>query len=249
MKQINMRFLSSVFVLTVFGVTGAFAAPSVKMLGTNTARIGTNTAVVKSNPGAGVSNSSQQQRLSSVRAKTMTSAAPVSITSTNANTNGDARIGLGNASLNKYLRSAPINTAAPQQNPSQAPVRPGVSDQDFTNLTDRVQDLEAGIENKQDALSAGTGLVLEDNTMYLSDDIAQLPSQLDDMQDEIDTKVTQAQVNTTLNNSLGNYYTKYEVQNILNDITGSDVKTIYDYATGERKYVTVVDTFNESILN
>lgn len=244
MKQINMRFLSSVFVLTVFGVTGAFAAPSVKMLGTNTARIGTNTSVVKSNPGASVSNSSQQQRLSSVRAKTMTSATPVSITSTTANTGTDPRISLGNASLNKYLH-APVTSAAPQQNPSQAPVRPGVTEQDFTDLADRVQDLEDGMETKQDTLVAGSGVVLEDNTISLSDDFAQLPSQMDEMQDEIDTKVTQADVN----NSLNNYYTKYEVQNILNDMTGSDVKTIYDYATGERKYVTVVDNFNEAILN
>lgn len=243
MKQINMRFLSSVFVLAVFGITGAFAAPSVKMLGTNTARIGSNTSVVKSNTNSGAL-SQPQQRLGSIRAKTMTSVTPTAITSTTANTGTDTRISLGNASLNKYLH-APVTSAAPQQNPSQAPVRPGVTEQDFTDLADRVQDLEDGIEIKQDTLVAGPGVVLEDNTISLSEDFAQLPSQMDEMQGEIDTKVTQADVN----NSLNNYYTKYEVQNILNDMTGSDVKTIYDYATGQRKYVTVVDNFNEAILN
>ena len=249
MKQINMRFLPSVFVLTVFGVTGAFAAPSVKMLGTNAARIGTNTAVVKSNPGAGVSNSSQQQRLSSVRAKTMTGAMPVSMKSTTANTGADSRISLGSVGLNKYLHSVPTNVAAQQSGPSQAPARPGVSEQDFTNLTDRVQDLEDDMENKQDVLSVGTGLVLEDNTISLNEEYSQLPTQVSEMQTTLNTKVNQSQVTATVNDALNNYYTKYEIDGMISSQGGVDIKTIYDAAAGNRKYVTVVDTFSESIFD
>lgn len=246
MKQTKMRFLSSVFVLCLFGMADAVAAPSVKMLGTNTARIGMNTTAVKST--ANTSASSQpQQRISSVRAKNLTSGTPVTVNTTIAVPSEDSRISLSNASLNKYLHSPSANGVA-QTKPTTptTPTNPSVSDQDFTALTDRVQDLETGIEGKQDALSVGTGLTFEDNEVSLNDEYAQLPERIDELEDELDSKVTMADVNNVLTN---NYYNTYQIQTLLNNQATVDVRTIYDYMTGERKYVTVADTFDESILN
>lgn len=247
MKQINMRFLSSIFVLCVFGIADAFAAPSVKMLGTNKARVGSNAAVVTSNINSG-SSSQPQQRLGSVRAKTINSAAPVTITSAPASSNSgaDSRISLGNASLNKYLYSQAVS-GGPSK-PASAPAASGVTERDFSQLSDRVQDLEEGMDDKQDNIGVGEGLVFEDNTISFNNTYNQLPAQVTEMQTTLNTKVTQADVNTTVSNSLNNYYTKTEVQNMLDEVTGPDVKTVYDYVADERKYVTFVDEFDPTIL-
>lgn len=246
MKQTKVRFLSSVFVLCLFGMVDAFAAPSVKMLGTNTARIGLNTTAVKSTANTNVS-SQPQQRLGSIRANNLAGGKPVTLNTTTAPSSDESRIslsnGLSNATLNKYLHSPSSNNAATKP---VTPSDPSITDQDFTALTDRVQDLETGIENKQDNLYFDESVFTsENNEVYLKEEYLQLPGRIDDLEDEIDSKVTMGDVNNVLTN---NYYTQWQVQSLLNNQVGVDTKRIYDYRTGDRAWVTVTDMFDPVIF-
>lgn len=213
----NMRFLSSVMVLCVFGIAGANAAPSVRMLGTNTARVGTNAAVVKSDSKA---TTSTPQRLGSIRAKNIGTAAPVTINKVSSATlssgsSDESRLGLGKYVHANVLPSGSVKPAkAPAENPAQT--------SDLTALTDRVSDLEIGIEGKQDAVSVGAGLVLDSNTISLNEEMAGLPGQFDTLSedvaalaDEMDGKLTSGDLN--------NYYTKQEVDSKVTNIVVGDM--------------------------
>lgn len=240
-----MRLFSSVFVLCLFGMGSAFSAPSVRMLGTNTARVGTNAAVVKSETSGASSQS--QQRLGSIRAKNLSGGVPVTTnkgTLTSSSGEG-SRISLSNASLNKYLHSPTSNAANSITKPNAAPVKPDTSDVDLTDLMDRVQDLEDGMDDKQDNISVGPGLTFENNEINLNNYYTQLPNRIEQIENNIDSKVTMSEVNNVLTN---NYYNQQEVQTLINNHMGTDVKTIYDYQTGDRAWVTVVDTFDPGIF-
>ena len=105
MTKHNMRFLSSVLVLCVFGIASVDAAPSVRMLGTNSARIGTNATVVKSNNNTNTST----QRLGTIRSKAVNTGVPVTInkiatpTIAASDSDSDARLSLG-----KYIHSTGV---------------------------------------------------------------------------------------------------------------------------------------------
>jgi len=216
MKQVNIRFLSSVFVFGIFVTNAAFSVPSVKMLGANPARAGAAANVVKTEPKANVA---VPQRLGSVRIKNVN---PTPVTTTGKATTDSARLSLSNASLNKYLHSPTVSKTVV--------AKPSVSEEDFTDLSDKVEDLD---DAKQDKISAGVGLTLENNVVFLNEDYVPLPTQVDNLE-----------VNLT-----NNYYTKTDIDGMLDSQTGVDVKTIYDYATRERTYVSIVDDFDPLILN
>ena len=165
MIKSNIRFLSSVLVMSVFGMASVSAAPSVKMLGSNTARVGSNTSVVKTNNTAAPTT----QRLGSIRPTNVGSGMPVTVTKVPSKVNtvntvsttdsGDA----ARLSLGKYIHSTGVSagTIKPSTGSSS---NAGVSSSDFVNLVDRVQNLENG---KQDTIAAGDGLVKSGNTISL----------------------------------------------------------------------------------
>lgn len=222
MTRHNMRFLSSVFVICVFSITSADAAPSVKMLGTNSARIGTNAAVVKSNNN---NTNASTQRLGSIRPKTANSGAPVAINkvaspSVATSSDSDARLSLG-----KYIHSTGVSAGTIK------PVATGVSgaeisSSDFLALTDRVRSLENG---KQDAFVLGDGLVLDGNTI------------------SIDPAVLQNQVEENVNTALeDNYYTADEIDTILEE-SGVTPPTYVSTTQDNVEYqsINVADTFDD----
>jgi hypothetical protein len=136
-----MCFLSSALVVCVFGITGAHAAPSVKMLGANTAKIGTNAAVVKSDTDSNVPT----QRLGSIRSKTVNNAAPVTVNrltspSVATDSGSDARLSLG-----KYIHSTGISAGTIKPAAASLPSAE-VSSSDFVSLSDHVRDLERSLE-------------------------------------------------------------------------------------------------------
>jgi hypothetical protein len=95
----------------------------------------------------------------------------------------------------------------------------------------------------------GDGLVFEENTVSLNNAYLQLPAKVGEMQNTINTKVTQTEVNTTVNTALNSYYTKTEIDGMISPQGAVDIKTIYDAQADDRKYVTVVDQFSESIFD
>ena len=235
MNKINIGFLSSFLVVCTFGVTGAFAAPSVRMLGTNTARVGSGATVVKAPT---TSAQPTTQRLGTIRPKNIGTVAPVTVNKvvspTVSATSGDeSRLSLG-----KYIHAAGVASGTISQ-PGMGAV-PGTTSSDFVNLVDRVSNLETSVESKQPALSAGTGLSLDNNTIVLDEDIASLPNQVNEMQDEIDTKISKAEV-------ADNYYTKEQVTNVIRETVDSGVNVVYTSEDGVRTYdnVVIADQFDE----
>ena len=222
----NIRFLSSVLVLGLFGIAGADAAPSVKMLGTNSARVGNNATVVRSAKPSNTTSSTQ--RLGSIRAKTTNTAAPVTINKVATATGSLNSVGADESrlSLGKYIHSSGVASGN---------IKPVTMSSEFVTLSDRVSDLEAVVDTKQAELSvSGEGLVLENNTISLDSTMAALPGRVSDLENDLST----------------NYYTKDEISDVLDDQIGSDINTVYNVATGTRTYVSIVDDFDEEeVLN
>ena len=183
----------------------AIAAPSVKKLGIDVARIGTNTTVVH----ADKTNASTvpQQRLSTVKTTKTQPGTTVSLntvgkTSTVAKAPDESRLSLG-----KYIHA----TGTANGTIVSGTTAPISSSSDFVNLVDRVSNLENDVESKQAALSAGAGLSLDNNTIALNEDIATLPGQVDELQDAVDAKISKSEVET-------NYYNKDAVDAIIQAI-------------------------------
>ncbi|MBR5354863.1 MAG: hypothetical protein IK122_01930 [Alphaproteobacteria bacterium] len=224
MIKSNIRFLSSVLVMSVFGMASVSAAPSVKMLGSNTARVGSNTSVVKTNNTAAPTT----QRLGSIRPTNVGSGMPVTVTKVPSKVNtvntvsttdsGDA----ARLSLGKYIHSTGVSagTIKPSTGSSS---NAGVSSSDFVNLVDRVQNLENG---KQDTIAAGDGLVKSGNTISLD------PVTLGDAVSDI----------------LGeDYYTADEIDEMLDGIGGGS-STYPSTTQQDVNYdsISVVDKFDEN---
>ena len=219
----NMRILSSVLVMCVFGITSAGAAPSVKMLGTNTARIGTNANVVKSNTNAGAST----QRLGSIRPKTVNAGTPVTVNkvisaNNTADSASDARLSLG-----KYIHSTGVSAGTIKPASSTSTSTAGVAADAFDALVERVETLENG---KQDAITPGQGLVLDGSTISL------------------DPAVLQTQVEENVTTALeDNYYTADEINTILEE-SGVTPPTYASTTQENVSYdsIDVADTFDDN---
>lgn len=224
MNKINIGFLSSFLVVCTFGVTGAFAAPSVRMLGTNTARVGSGATVVKAPT---TSAQPATQRLGTIRPKNIGTVAPVTVNKVVAPTVSATSGDESRLSLGKYIHAAGVASGTISQSGTGAV--PGTTSSDFVNLVDRVSNLETSVESKQPALSAGTGLSLDNNTIVLDEDIASLPNQVNEMQNTIEN----------------NYYTKTEVETLVENSGGTDV--VYISEDGVRTYdnVVIADQFDE----
>ena len=223
MNKTNIRFLSSVLVMSVFGITGGYAAPSVKMLGTNTARIGTNAAVVRTDN----ANTTSTQRLGAVRAKGVVSGTPVTVNKVSSKVNtsdsgSDARLSLG-----KYIHTTGVASGTIK------PVSTSGIDtasSEFIALADRVTTLE---EDKisMDPKFFGEGLVVDTEKNKIS----------------IDPTILQAQVESTVENTLKeDYYTADQIDDIL-DESGITPPTYASATQEEVEYetITVADKFDE----
>ena len=225
MTKHNMRFLSSVLVLCVFGIASVDAAPSVRMLGTNSARIGQNATVVKSNNNTNTST----QRLGTIRSKAVNTGTPATINKISTPTvasgsDSDARLSLG-----KYIHSTGV--AAGTIKPATA-ANAGVTAADLAGLSDQVSDLENSKQNKL-IVEEGSGLVLDSDVLSVDESILDLADQVAALQSQIEEKVSADDLSSAVSSAI-------EAQGGLN--------TIYDAVTGERKTVTIVDEFTDEDL-
>jgi len=196
MTRYNMQFLSSVLVLSVFGVTCADAAPSVRMLGANSARVGTNATVVKSDNNSNANTSTQ--RLGTIRSKAVNSGAPVAVNkvatpSAAANPGSDARLSLG-----KYIHATGLNTGGINPGTSLAPA---VQSADLAALSDQIGNLK---NTKQDTITTGEGLVLDDDNKL-----------------SLDSTVLQAQMESALED----YYTMDDIDEMLENVSAGDLSS------------------------
>ena len=226
----------------------AWAVPAVKRLGVaNNNYVQNNNVATPKNASL---NSSNLSRTSSIRTLgTAVKPANVAKPTKTADKSG-ANIDDRRLTVGKYIHTSGVNSGYIK--PIGNTTEPQVSSDDFVNLTDRVIQLE---KTKQDNLSAGGGIEIENNVISVSTEIQELPDAVADINEQLNEKVDIANITS-------NYYTKDEVytknetqqfvtqhvQNVVENITGQDVDTIYDAADGERKYVSIVDEFNPDVL-
>lgn len=225
MSKRNRLFV--VAVLSAF-VCSANAAPSVKVLGTKKSGNGNSNTALKLDSQT-LNKSVPGARLGSVKVSNLQKAKPVTVSKSVAsgkNTIGDNRLSIG-----KYIHSVGVQSNVIKPATQSAPA---ASSDDFLNLQDRVQRVETELSMKQNALQAGDGVVIEDGVLSLSQDVDGLVSDV-----------------TSLQEQMGNVYTKSEITNMLDSYGAGEDNAVYDANRGERKYVTFLfeEDFSESIFD
>ena len=161
MNKINMRFLTGVLALCFCSVSVAHAAPTVKRLGSNTAKIGSNASVVTAPTPSKSSSSSAPQRLGSIRGigtagTSSTNRVSGSISSSKAADRLGVKIG-PYVQTGKSIAKGP-KAYVPATQPSEQPVTP-------TEIN----------------LKAGDNILLEDNEISLNPVIVERISSLEDL--------------------------------------------------------------------
>lgn len=225
MSKRSRLFVVAVLIAIVYS---ANAAPSVKVLGTKKSENSNNGAALKLDSQT-LNKSVPGARLGSVKVSNLQKAKPVTMNKSVAsgkNTIGDNRLSIG-----KYIHSVGVQSNVIKPVTQSAPA---ASSDDFLNLQDRVQRVETELSMKQNALQAGDGVVIEDGVIGLSQDVDGLVSDV-----------------TSLQEQMGNVYTKSEITNLLDSHGVGEGNTVYDANRGERKYVTFLfeEDFSESIFD
>jgi len=228
------NFLLVALVLSIGIAPDLLAVPSVKVLGQKSANVGaaktvdtTATATPKRSASA-----NQLPRLTSVPVNKVTTK-PVSVTKTS----DPSRLSVG-----KYIHTTGVTSGV---------IKPiggssaGASSSDLVVITDRVNELELDLDGKQDKLTAGDGIKIDKDVISVSDDLTGLPTTVNNLSNQISTKVDVA-------NLAESYYNKGEtnqaIQDAISELTLNGTDTIYDYATQKRKYVSIVNVFDSAIL-
>ena len=223
MKKSNMRFLSSFIVLCTFSVANAYAVPSVKMLGTNPARVGVNSATVKQNTPTKTNTVSTPQRLGSIRAQTATTGTLSNRVSSASGSSDSNRLGFKVA---PYIQSGNAVNIKPNQAPAINPAPADVS-----GLEDRIISLEDAMPTKQNELAAGEGIVLDNNTISVDEGFAELPNRVNALSDDIDglaAEMGNKLSGEDLDEFATGYYTKAEIDAKVQDISAGDVSGLLE---------------------
>ena len=192
MNKISMRFLSGVLMLCFCGISAAHAAPTVKRLGSNTAKIGSNANVVTAPTPSKSSSSSTPQRLGSIRGIGTTASVPTNRVSGSLSSSKDSnRLGV---KVGPYVQTGNSiakgpKAMAPATQPSEQPVTPTEinlhsgdewilleNDEISLNPTvvNRISALEELMPTKQNILTVGDGLSLIDDHLTLDVDFSQM---------------------------------------------------------------------------
>ena len=101
-----------------------------------------------------------------------------------------------------------------------------------SDLTQRINNLEEALDAKQETLKSGNGIYIDGKTIGLSQEMADLPGRVEEINQEIDE----------LHDKFSG--TDFEhIQQIIDNIQHNT--TIYDSGTQEYKSVTIVDSFDE----
>ena len=272
--------MSTVKVLSVAVIMGAFAfnagaAPSVRVLGTNTGSNATsgntNVLLPKASNSSATSTYSSLSRLgtgarpSSIRTIGTSNLKPVtvtkvaqpasSVTSGSANVSGNTlnRSSVNRLSVGKYLHDAGSESGAIKPIDS---VKTVETSNRVSDLIDRINELQAKMDNKQEMFTVGDGLVMEEtengqpSVLSVTPDITGLIDTIDSLSAQIDTKADaddyydKEYIDT-------NYYTQTEVNSIIDPkamASGEQQKKVYDKETGKWEYITMVDNFSPDIF-
>lgn len=225
-----------VFFAACLTLSNAWGVPTVKKLG-----VAKSTNVVSKN-----SNGANVSRAASLRSNVNTSK-PVTISKTvSENKDSYTNATTSRLTVGKYLHNKGVNSGVIKPTVSSA----SSQSDEIINLTDRVVQLENKIDTKQNELFVGDGIIIENDVISVDPSVQNLPDKVDTITEQLDEKVDVENLST-------NYYTKSEVQNVVNQeiqnaINEGNIKnndTVYDVGSGERKYVSIVDSFNKEILN
>ena len=225
MKKSNIRFLSSLVVFCTFSIANAYAVPSVKMLGTNPARVGVNSATVKQNTPTKTNTVSTPQRLGSIRAQTATTGTLSNRVSSASGSSDSNRLGFKVA---PYIQSGNAVNIKPNQAPA---INPTPSPADVSGLEDRIISLEDAMPTKQNELAAGEGIVLDNNTISVDEGFAELPNRVNALSDDIDglaAEIGNKLSGEDLDEFATGYYTKAEIDAKVQDISAGDVSGLLD---------------------
>ncbi len=158
--------------LVAFALLGAFthpsaALPTVKKIGTTTTSIPT---TVSTNTSGTPSATQQADDIPSNRFATINSGIMSKMIKTNS------------LNINNYKNNTNnISGGAPK------PENNSDNADDINALSDRISELDTNINKKQDALTPGDGIKIENNTISLSDEMAGLPEKVDDISQEMAT--------------------------------------------------------------
>jgi hypothetical protein len=202
----NLYFLA--LCMPCFVAIDAVAVPTIKRLGVSNANVTVNGTV---DTNAKKTDFSNKQRTTLVRPNSTLNLKPATVNKVNIKNIDDTRLSVG-----KYIHNQGVTSGLIK--PISSTVDPSVSSDEFIDLKDKVVLLESQIADKQPLLTAGDGIVIENDVIGLSEDIKNLPTEFSALQLKVDETVY-------------------------------DNDTIYDAATGERKYVSIVDIFDIGILN
>lgn len=231
MNKSDMRFLTSVLVMFFCGTAGVSAAPSVKMLGANTARVGTNATVVKAN-----TNTSATQRLGSIRPKTVTAVSPVSVNKVVTKTSTEGSADEARLSLGKYIHST--GTAAGTIKPT-GTTSASTASNEFVELADRVDTLEGNMEtlgtsiqSKQGILQPGDGVTLANNVIAVDNNISGLPTRMDELETRISDYMDEIDELLEGHGVTGGYSSTTDDQTVYDSINiADDFEDDFDFAS------------------
>lgn len=178
----------------------AWGVPAVKKLGMASGNNVQNTNVATTKKAS--QTSSNLSRASSIRSlgstiKPVSVAKPAKTVNASGVDIDDRRLSLG-----KYIHTSGVNSG--HIKPIGNSAEPQVSSDEFINLTDRVVQLENTVSEKQDILSPGKGIEIEDNVISVSEEIQGLSDTVADISEQLNEKVDVA-------NMASNYYTKEDV--------------------------------------
>lgn len=230
--MLNKKYVFSAVCSMCLIMSNAMAAPTVKRLGANSASSGTTTATP-----ARAADSISASRAPSIRSNVI-GGKPVTITKVNSENKSSDVINTSRLTVGKYLHNKGISSGVIKPTGSSV-----VSQSDeILDLTDRVIQLENRIATKQEELSAGEGIAIQNNVISVIQSVQELPEKVDEITEQLDEKVD-------IDNLSSNYYTKSEVNKVINEQVVQASDTVYDAETGERTYVTIVDSFDKKILN
>ena len=231
-ENFEMSKQSGLFVVAILSawVFGANAAPSVKVLGVKKTGDANSTLTLNSQA---AKKSVPVSRIGSVKTSNFQAAKSVNKTGTGqvGGTTGGATNRL---SVGKYIHSGGVQSGVIK---TTVPSVATPSSDDFLSLRDKVEQLEAEVALKQNALQTGDGLVVENGVLSLSQDIegladsiANLKQQMADKADLLNVTNNYYTIGQTEEYLNQNYYNRQYVDRIVEQLSGARVVSQFDPA-------------------
>ena len=235
----NKLFLAVVLVLAGALTSPSWAVPTVKKLGMSSSGNIQNNKLTPSKPSASAAkiSTTSDQRTPSVRlgvsyakptVKTVgntkiSSAKTVSGANTKAANVADAeRLSV----IRKHLINGNVGTSSG--------VTPQSQSVETDNMLKRIVALEEQMLNKQEILEAGDGIVIDNKTIAVSEELGDLPEKVSEIDQKIsglDNKVDVANLAENYYDKgyiQDNYYTKQYVDQIVSQLSGANVVDHFD---------------------